>query len=225
MSYFVIIIIGDKVASLIFKYSAMNAGKTISILQTAHSYDEKNLKYIIMKSVKDTKGDDTIVSRVGGENKKVDILLGENESLLTEKNYKKYYTARVILVDEVELLNEKQIEELWTIAHLIKIPVITYGLKSNFSGEIFSAGIAKLVAFADELEEIGSTSLCICGAKATFNARKHNDKYTDKGEIVVIDGSDEEVEYIPLCGDCYLKHVKLKSACVKKLSDLVEKIS
>ncbi len=212
-------------ANLIFKYSAMNGGKTINILQTAYSYEDKGLKFVVIKSVKDTKGEDTILSRVGGMSRKVDILLGENESLFTEENYKKYYTARVILVDEVEMLSEKQIEELWTIAHLIKIPVITYGLKSNFSGDIFGEGVAKLIALADDIEEIGSTSLCQCGAKANLNARKVDGKFTDKGEVVVIDGAVEDVEYVPLCGDCYLKHVKLKSKVVKDLSDLVEKIS
>lgn len=209
-------------ANLIFKYSAMNGGKTINILQTAFSYEEKKLKFVIIKSIKDTKGKDTIISR-NGMNRKVDILLKEKESLLNEKNYLKYYNSRVILVDEVEMLNASQIEELWTIAHLINIPVITYGLKSNFCGEIFSDGIAKLFAIADDIDEIGSTSLCICGKKAVFNARKVNDKYTSEGEIVVIEGSKNNIEYVPLCGDCYLKYVKLKDNNIKKLTELVKK--
>ncbi len=210
--------------NLVFKYSAMNSGKTINILQTAHSYKERNLKCIIIKSKKDTKGNTKIVSRVGLE-KEVDILLGENESLLCEKYYKIYYTAKIILVDEIELLNEEQIEELWTIAHLIKVPIITYGLKSNFSGNIFSSGIAKLFAIADEIEEVGAASLCICGKKATHNARKENDKFTDTGEIVIIDGSNENFEYVPLCGDCYLKYVKIKAEATNKLTKLVETIA
>ncbi len=209
---------------LIFKYSPMNAGKTNNIIQTAYNYEENNLKVIIIKSVKDTKGDNSIVSRTG-LNRKVDILLKDKESLLIEKYYKLYYTARVILVDEVEMLNKKQIEELWTIAHLIKIPVITFGLKSNFKGEIFSDGIEKLFALADIIEEVGSASLCSCGQNAVFNSRKVNGKFTDVGENIIIDGTDSLVEYVPLCGDCFLKHVKLKGNCVKQLSDLVEKIS
>jgi len=209
---------------MIFKYSAMNGGKTLNILQTAHNYEENNFKLIIVKSVKDTKGEDTIISR-NGMNRKVDILLGENESLLTEENYKIYYTAKVILVDEVELLNENQIKELWMIAHLINIPVICYGLKSNFKGEIFGDGIAQIFAIADIIEEIGSSSLCRCGKKAIFNARKENDKFTDVGpNIVIDDGSKKEYEYVPLCGDCYLKYVKIGSEEAKKLANLVDKI-
>lgn len=211
-------------ANLIFKYSAMNGGKTINILQTAYSYEENNFKIIIIKSIKDTKGDDTIVSR-NGMNRKVDILLKENESLLTEDNYKLYYTARVILVDEVELLEDFQIKELWTIAHLINIPVITYGLKSNFKGDVFGPGVSQIFAVADVVEEIGSTSLCRCGKKATFNARKENGVFTDKGPIIVIeDGKKTEYEYVPLCGDCYLKYVKINSDEAKKLTNLVDKI-
>jgi len=211
-------------ALMIFKYSAMNGGKTLNILQTAHNYEENNFKLIIVKSVKDTKGEDTIISR-NGMNRKVDILLGENESLLTEENYKIYYTAKVILVDEVELLNENQIKELWMIAHLINIPVICYGLKSNFKGEIFGDGIAQIFAIADIIEEIGSSSLCRCGKKAIFNARKENDKFTDVGpNIVIDDGSKKEYEYVPLCGDCYLKYVKIGSEEAKKLANLVDKI-
>ncbi len=211
-------------AEMIFKYSAMNGGKTINILQTVHSYEENNFKVIVIKSIKDTKGNSKIVSR-NGMNREVDILLKEGESLLTEKNYQKYYTAKVILVDEVELLTENQIKELWMIAHLINIPVLCYGLKSNFKGEIFSDGVSQIFAIADIIEEIGSTSLCVCGKRAVFNARKVNDKFTDEGEIIVIDdGSKVDVEYVPLCSDCYLKYVKINSEEAKKLSKLVDKI-
>jgi len=211
-------------AEMIFKYSAMNGGKTLNILQTVHSYEENNFKVIVVKSIKDTKGEDTILSR-NGMGRKVDILLKENESLLTEENYKKYYTAKVILVDEVELLNEIQIRELWMISHLINIPVITYGLKSNFKGEIFGDGIAQIFAIADHIEEIGSTSLCRCGKKAIFNSRKVNDKFTDEGPCILIDdGSNKNVEYESLCSDCYLKYVKIGSEEAKKLANLVDKI-
>lgn len=211
-------------ALMVFKYSAMNGGKTLNILQTAHNYEENNFKLVVVKSIKDTKGEDRVISR-NGMSRKVDILLKNNESLLTEENYKIYYTAKVILVDEVELLEESQIKELWMIAHLINIPVICYGLKSNFKGEIFSSGIGAIFAIADIIEEIGSSSLCRCGKKAIFNARKENDKFTDVGpNIIIDDGNNKEYEYVPLCGDCFLKYVKIGSSEAKKLTDLVDKI-
>ena len=211
-------------ADMVFKYSAMNGGKTLNILQTVHSYEENNFKVIVIKSIKDTKGDDHISSR-NGMTRPVDILLKDDESLLTEKNYQKYYTAKVILVDEVELLNARQIKELWMIAHLINVPVICFGLKSNFKGEIFSDGISQIFAMADHIEEIGSASLCRCGKKAVFNARKENDNFTDEGEMIVIDdGTKKEYEYVPLCGDCFLKYVKIGSREAKTLAKLVDKI-
>ena len=211
-------------ANLIFKYSAMNGGKTINILQAAYNYEENNYQVTIIKSRIDTKGHDNIVSR-NGMNRKVDILLNEEESLLTKEYYKIYYTSKVILVDEVELLTSSEIEDLWTIAHLINIPVICYGLKSNFMGEIFSPGIAKLIAIADDIEEIGSSCLCKCGKKAIFNARKIDGKFVSSGDRVLIDdGTNKSVEYVPLCGDCYLKYVKLKTSKVKRLANLTKEV-
>lgn len=211
-------------AQMIFKYSAMNGGKTLSILQTIYSYEENNFKIVLVKSKKDTKGDNKIVSRNGME-REVDILLKEDESLLTTKNYEKYYTSKAILVDEVELLSKCQVKELWMIAHLINIPVICYGLKSNFKGELFSDAVGEIFASADIVEEIGSTSLCSCGKKATFTARKENDKFTDVGpDIVIDDGTKKDCKYVPMCGDCFLKYVKIGSIEAKKLTELVEKI-
>ena len=211
-------------ANLIFKYSAMNGGKTINVLQTAYNYEENNYKVTIIKSKVDTKGKDKIVSRNGME-RKVDILLKSDDSLLKDKYYKIYYTSKVILVDEVELLSVSQIEELWTIAHLINIPVIVYGLKSNFMGEIFSPSVAKLIAVSDDIDEIGSSCLCKCGKKAIFNARKVNNKYVSEGETVLIDdGKKKNIEYVPLCGDCYLKYVRINDENVKKLTNLVNKV-
>lgn len=211
-------------ADMVFKYSAMNGGKTLNILQTIYSYEENHFKVVIIKSIKDTKGKDTIISR-NGMNRKVDILLKENETLLSEKNYSIYYTAKLILVDEAELLSSKQIKELWMIAHLINIPVICYGLKSNFKGELFSEGTGTLFATADIIEEIGSSSICNCGKRAVFNARKVDDKFTDEGpDIIIDDGNNKHVEYVPLCSDCYLKYVKINNEEAVKLAQLVDKI-
>lgn len=210
-------------ANLVFNYSTMNGGKTINVLQTAYSYEEKNIKFITIKAKKDTKGDEHILSKKIMK-RKADILLDENDSLLTEKNYKLYYNVRLILVDEVQMLSESQIEELWTIAHLINIPIITYGLKSNFKGDIFSPTVSKLFALADSVNEIGNSCICTCGKPATLTGRKKDGKFTSVGEVLLIDGTEEDVEYIPLCGDCYFKHLKIGSEYSKKLSDLVEKI-
>lgn len=208
-------------ANLVFNYSAMNGGKTINILQTAHSYEEKNLKVILIKSITDTKGEDKVVSRIG-MGRKCDILIGIDESLLQRKYYNMYYNSSLILIDEVEMLSKDQVEELWTIAHLINVPVIAYGLKGNFKKEIFSESIAHLFAVADISKEIGNTCLCECGKTATHNSRKVNGKFTTDGEVVVIDGSTSNVEYVSLCGDCYMKYLSIFNENSIKLSKLVE---
>lgn len=207
-------------ANLVFNYSAMNGGKSINLLQTAANYESKGLSVILIKCAKDTKGEDCILSRTMNK-KKADIILKDNESLLADEYFKMYYGVRLILVDEVEMFTDFQVQELWTIAHLLNVPVIAYGLKSNFKGDIFSKAIEKLFALADEVKEVGSSCLCICGNQATFNARKVNDKFTSEGEVVIIDGAEEEVEYVPLCSDCYLKYLKLSSKEVIKLTDLI----
>lgn len=209
-------------ANLVFKYSTMGSGKTLSILQTAHSYEEKNINFIIVKSKKDTKGKNSIISKINFS-RDADIILHENESLLLNKYYKLYRGTSLIMVDGVELLSSENIEELWTIAHLINIPVVCFGLKNNFMGDIFSESISKLFAMADIAEEIGSTSICACGKKATFNARRVNDKYAVDGDVILIDGVNKNVNYESLCSDCYLKYVKIGSKPVEKLSKLIEK--
>lgn len=210
-------------ANLIYNYSTMNGGKTINVLQTAYSYESKNIKFIVIKASEHTTGDDHILSKTVMK-RKADIRLKANDSLLTSENYKLYYNVRLILVDEVQMLTESQIEELWTIAHLINIPVITYGLKSNFKGEVFSLAVAKLFALADSVNEIGNACICSCGKPATLTGRAVNKELTLEGDLVVMEGTNEEVEYIPLCGDCYLKYLKLGSEYSNKLSKLVEEI-
>ncbi len=210
-------------ANLVFNYSAMGGGKSLSLLQTAYSYEEKNIKFILIKSKADTKGEDSVFSKRIAK-RKADIVVGPDESLFSEKYYKKYYNVRLILVDEIEMFSEKQIEELWTIAHLINIPVITYGIKSNFKGDVFSPAVSKLFALADQSKEIGAACLCKCGKTATFNARKVEDEFTLDGELVIIDGEQPHITYEPLCGDCYLKYLKLNSKEVLELSKLIEEI-
>ncbi len=207
-------------ANLVFKYGAMKSGKTIDIVITAHNYSEQNKKVVLIKPQIDKKGESYIESRTGLK-RKVDMLLGKNESLLTEENYQKYYDSDIILVDEVQMLNEHHSEELFLIAHQLDIPVYTYGLKSDAKGELFPGGVGKIIALADQMEEIKTTNLCACGKnQATMNARKINGLYSLEGETILIDGIAEDVEYIPLCGDCFLEKVMRDSKVIGKLKTL-----
>lgn len=185
-------------AKMYFRYGAMNCGKTTSLLQVAHNYEEKGLKVIIIKSKIDLKGKDKIVSRLGIE-RKVDILLDSEEKLMDKINLE---NLSCILADEVQFMNENQIKELWLISKLYDIPVICYGLKTNFKGELFLGSSAAL-ALSDELEELAT--ICSCGKKAKFNARIINGEFVNTGYEVAIDGID--ATYEQLCGECYIKKV------------------
>ena len=185
-------------AKLYFRYGAMNCGKTTALLQVAHNYEEKGMNILLIKPKVDKKGDDKIVSRLGIE-RKVDVLVDENDKL---KDILKLDNISCILVDEVQFMNKDQIRELWIIAKTKDIPVICYGLKTNFKGKLFE-GSKAVIELADELEEL--ITICKCGKRAKFNARVVNGKFVKSGEEVAIDGID--ATYEPLCGKCYIENV------------------
>ena len=185
-------------SKLYFRFGAMNCGKTTALLQVAHNYEEKGMNVIVIKSSIDKKGDKNIVSRLGID-REVDLLISPNEKILDNINLE---NINCILVDEVQFMPKEQIKELWMIAKLKNIPVICYGLKTNFKGELFE-GTKAVIELADELEELAT--ICKCGKKAKFNARLINDKYVYDGEEVAIDGID--AKYEPLCGKCFIEKV------------------
>ena len=187
-------------AKLYFRYGVMSAGKTTLLLQVAHNYKMNNMKIIIVKPKIDTKGDNKIVSRIGLSSD-VDILLGCNETIYDY--FENVCDSVCILVDESQFLTRKQVKAFFKFCKTMDIPVICYGLKSNFKGELFE-GSATLMAYADELEEL--KTICSCGKTARFNGRKVDGEFTTSGEEVVIDGKSD-IEYVPLCGHCYLKKV------------------
>ena len=191
-------------AKLTFKYGAMNSGKSTILIQTAYNYEERNQKVIVIKPQVDTKGGEYIVSRIGAE-RKVDELIGENDSII-QKCAEYLHDVNCILVDEAQFLKQQQVDELWHIAKTLDIPVIAYGLRTDFKTNSFE-GSARLLALADDLQEM--STICRCGVKARFNARKINGEYVTEGESIVID-DNQKVEYESVCGKCYIKKVLKK---------------
>lgn len=135
----------------------------------------------------------------------VDILIDDNTDIIKEVKNRIDSNLKCIFVDEAQLFPSDKIDELYIVSKIFDVPVICYGLRTNFKMKGFS-GSTRLLEIADSLEEI--KSICKCGNIARFNARKVNGKYTLDGDDIIIDGTDSKVEYIPLCGDCYLKKVK-----------------
>ncbi len=190
-------------ANLEFRYGPMNSGKSMALLQMAYNYEENNKKVLLIKSVIDTKGGDYLVSRIGPK-RKVQIKLKKNESLLNDNYLRLIENSDAILVDEAQFLDKKQVEDLWIIAKKKNIHVICFGLKTNFKSEFFE-GSKRLFELSDKFKEL--ETICSCGTKARFNARMINGKYIINGEENIIDGSNDNVKYVPLCGKCYLEKV------------------
>lgn len=193
-----------------FRYGAMNAGKSTILLQTAYNYEEKGKKIVLLKPSVDTKGDRKIVSRIGLE-RKVDYLIGNNDSIISILG-DNIISIDCILVDEAQFLKRKQVDELFYITKKYNIPVIAFGLRTDFKTNGFE-GTIRLLELADALEEM--PTICRCGKKARFNARRINGKFTFDGDSVVID-NDSSVEYESLCGECYIEE---REKCKKIKND------
>ena len=190
-------------AKLLFKYATMNSGKTIDLLRTAYNYEENNGKVIILKPKVDTKGENKITSRIGLE-REVDYLVCYDDEIFTLLKGK-LDDVNVILVDEAQFLSKKQVEDLGIITKALNIDVICYGLRVNFRGELFK-GSKKLLEEADALDEL--VTLCECRKVARFVGRKVDGEYKLDGPEIIIDGSKSNIEYVPLCKECYLTKVK-----------------
>lgn len=189
-------------AKLCFKYAAMNSGKTIDLLRTAYNYEENGYKVLVLKPLIDSKGGDNVVTRIG-LSRKTDYLISDTDNII-ELLKDKLSDISAIFVDEAQFLKSEQIDELFKIAHLYDVAVICYGLRTDFQTKSFS-GSKRLFELAEDIQEL--KTMCKCGKTARFNARKVNGVFVSSGDSVVIDGTDC-VEYVPLCGDCYLEKVK-----------------
>lgn len=189
-------------SKLYFRYGAMNSGKSTNLMQVAHNYEERGMKVVLIKPSTDKKGGDKLVSRLGVE-RKVDLLINDDQNVYEE--VKKWednkYKIDCILVDEVQFLKSHQIDELFEVAVCLDIPVICYGLRTDFKMQGFE-GSTRLLLLAHSVEEL--KTICKCGRKAVLNGRKINGKFVFEGEQVAIDNVDN-VEYESLCGHCYFK--------------------
>lgn len=190
-------------AKLYFRYGAMNCGKSTSLMQVAHNYKERGLTSIIIKPYTDTKGGNNIVSRLG-VSREVDLLLSRDKNIFNEVlNWiKNNGEINCILADEVQFFKKEQIDNLLEIAIKLNIPVICYGLRTDFIMNGFE-GSERLLLIAHSIEEL--KTICRCGRKAVLNGRKVNGEYVFEGEQVAIDDNDH-IEYESLCVNCYFEY-------------------
>ena len=190
-------------AKLYFRYGAMNCGKTTALIQVAYNYRERGMNTLIIKPENDTKGSEKIVSRLNVV-EKVDILASSSDDLYAQIEERNKDTGPIhcILVDEAQFLTKPQVDQLFKVAVIQKIPVICFGLRADFLMNGFE-GSKRLLLLAHSIEEL--KTICKCGQKAVANGRKIRGRFVFKGSQIAIDGEDD-VEYESLCASCYFKY-------------------
>ncbi|MEY4319430.1 MAG: hypothetical protein RL378_534 [Actinomycetota bacterium] len=193
-------------AKLYFRYGAMNSGKSTALLQAAYNYAERGQQVLIAKPRIDTKGEALIVSRLGVE-RAVNFVIGPNDDVRTMFDAYRSQTKATtgqdvacLLLDEAQFLSVDQVDDLLRIAILEDVPVLAYGIRTDFQTIAFP-GSRRLLEVAHALEEL--KTICRCGRKAMFNARLVNGQFIFDGAQVAIDG--DNVTYESLCGTCYLR--------------------
>ena len=192
-------------SKLFFRYGAMNSGKSTAMLQVAHNYEERGQQVLLIKPAKDTKGDDQIVSRLGVA-RPADLVLLPDQDLrmtfhaLSQQQDPLPQRFACLLIDEAQFLTPEQVDQALAIAVLDDIPVVAFGIRTDFLTQAFP-GSRRLMEVAHSLQEM--KTICRCGKKAIFNARLGDAGIVREGEQVVIDG--DNVRYEALCGRCYLE--------------------
>ncbi len=193
-------------AKLYFRYGAMNSGKSTAVLQVAYNYEERDMHVLLIKPAIDTKGNDQIVSRLG-KSRKVDILATPDINIadaVAQWN-KDVEKVDCIIADEAQFFTSQQVDQLMQIVVEQNIPVICYGIRTDFQTKLFT-GSTRLFELAHTLEEL--KTICRCGKKALFNGRKVNGAFIFEGSQVAIDGQDS-VEYESLCASCYAQQKRV----------------
>ena len=189
-------------AKLYFKYGAMGSSKTAQALITKYNYEENDLSVWLIKPSADTRdGRATLRSRIGLE--------AEVEVIPPEKDvYQQFVDTRkgtcdAIIVDECQFLTPQQIDQLRAIVNDFNVPVMCFGLRTDFQTRLFP-GSMRLMEVADTIQEI--KTMCDCGAKATVNARIDcSGHIVTEGAQVVLGGNDS---YIAMCHKCYIRGIR-----------------
>ncbi|MHB8146246.1 MAG: thymidine kinase [Vulcanimicrobiaceae bacterium] len=182
-------------AKLYFRYSAMNAGKSTALLQVAHNYEEHGRTVRIYTAALDHRfGTGYITSRLGP--KRAVATFDDGTDFYAELSQAD--DVACVLIDEAQFLRTEQVKQLHRVAHLRSVPVICYGIRSDFLGEPFP-GATYLLTLADSIEEL--KNICNCGKKATMNVRfDEHGRRIMQGAQIAIEG---DVRYVQMCGRCF----------------------
>ena len=189
-------------AKLYFKYGAMGSSKTAQALITKYNYEENDMKVWILKPSADTRdGVHILRSRIGLE-ARVEVITPDMD-VYARFQQTQQGTCSVIIVDECQFMTPEQIDQLRHIVNDFNVPVMCFGLRTDFQTKLFP-GSMRLMELADVIEEI--KTMCDCGAKATVNARIDCEGHiVTQGAQVVLGGNDS---YIAMCHKCYVAGIR-----------------
>ena len=181
-------------AKLYFYYSAMNAGKTTTLLQSRHNYTERGMNALVLKPKIDNRsGEGRVRSRIGIEAEATEIdRAADLHQLVIVKNDQS--PVHCVLVDEAQFLTAEQVGQLTEVVDRLAVPVLAYGLRTDFLGELFE-GSRQLLALSDELREI--KTVCHCGRKATMVVRFDSAGNPVRGGDQIQIGGNET--YVSMC--------------------------
>jgi thymidine kinase len=189
-------------AKLYFYYSSMNAGKSTSLLQSAYNYQERGMTPLLLTAEIDNRYSvGKVTSRIGLE-AGAHLFNQDNNlfEMVSEKNENE--TIDCVLIDESHFLSKEQVKQLGQVVDTLDIPVLCYGIRTDFRGELFP-GSKHLLAWADNLNEL--KTVCHCGRKATMVVRLDSDgKVVSDGDQVVIGGNDQ---YQSMCRRHFAEHI------------------
>ena len=191
-------------AKLYFKYGAMGSSKTAQALITKYNYEENDLNVWLIKPSADTRDGQTILRSRNGLEANVEVIAPGTDVYLLFQDTQEG-NCDVIIVDECQFMTEKQIDQLRAIVNDYGIPVMCFGLRTDFQTHLFP-GSRRLMEIADTIQEI--KTICDCGAKATVNARISGSGHIiTEGAQVVLGGNDS---YIAMCHRCYIRGIREK---------------
>ena len=181
-------------SKLYFRYAAMNAGKSTALLQAAHNYEERGMKVRLFTAAHDERAGPGVIGSRLGLQRQVETFGPQTvfDGAWLDEGF------ACVLIDEAQFLNPEQVRQLHRLAHAAHLPVICYGLRSDFRGEAFP-GAAALLTLADDLEEM--KTICACARKASMNQRVDDQgRRVKEGEQVVIGGNER---YRAVCPSCF----------------------
>lgn len=189
-------------AKLYFRYGTVGSAKTLNLLAVAHSYSQQEKRVVVMKPALDDRFGYGVVKSRAGLERDADILLEPTTVL----NQSEFAGVSCVLVDEAQFLSSTVVDQLRALAIDIDVPVICYGLRSDFRTELFE-GAQRLFELADEITEIKTTCF-FCNRRALFNLKLLNGKATTEGPSIEL-GAEEK--YLPACAACYRENLMDKA--------------